>query len=94
MTLTIRSVTELDDVISTLAVSGYSDSEIEELTKTFNDCPDAMSNIEFLISNKQLEMSHCLSKEWIVGKLKRLAEGPDSLAAVNALKVLSEISAK
>lgn len=89
---TIRSITTLDDVVSTLAVSGYSISEIEELTKTLNDDSEAMGNIDFLISSKQLEMSHCLSKEWIVGKLKRLAEGPDALAAVNALKVLSEIA--
>lgn len=92
MTLTIRNITELDDVISTLSIDGYSDSEIKELTKYLNEDPGKISDIDFLVSNKRLEMIQCLSREWIVRKLKRLAEGDDVIAAVNALKVLSEIS--
>lgn len=92
MTLTVRNITELDHVVSTLVIGGYSDSEIQELIKPFTGDTGAMSNINYLISSKRLEMSQCLSREWIVSRLKRLAEGDDAAAAVRALKVLSEIS--
>jgi len=88
----IRATSALDDVSSTLAVSGYSASEIEALTRTFNEDTDSMSDVDFLTSSKRLEMTHSLSKEWIVHKLKCLVEGADPIAAVKALKVLSEIS--
>lgn len=35
MTLTVRNITELDHVVSTLVIGGYSDSEIQELIKPF-----------------------------------------------------------
>ncbi|CNI48580.1 hypothetical protein [Yersinia pekkanenii] len=89
-----RAISVLDDVISTLAVSGYSASEIEALTRIFNEDADSMSDVDFLTSNKRLEMTYSLSKEQIVHKLKRLAEGPDPIAAVEALKVLAEMSEK
>lgn len=89
---TVRKVSELDDVISTLAVSGYSEKEIEVLTGIFNEDTDCMNDVNYLTRTKLLEMNRCLSKEWIVQKLRFLAEGTDPIAAVKALKVLSEIS--
>ena len=94
MTRMIRNITELDNVISTLTIDGYSDSEIQELIKPFNDDSDAMGDLDYLIRIKRLEMSQCLSKEWIVSKLKRIAEGDDDIAAVKALNVLSKMSEK
>ncbi|WP_273818078.1 hypothetical protein [Providencia rettgeri] len=94
MTFTVRNITELDDVISTLIIDGYSDSEIQELTKQFNNDMSEIKSIDYLISSKRLEMSQCLSQEWIVSKLKSLVEGQDPIAAVKALKVLSELSEK
>lgn len=94
MTFIVRNITELDDVISTLIIDGYSDSEIQELTKQFNNDMNEIKNIDYLISCKRLEMSQCLSQEWIVSRLKRLAEGQDAVAAVEALKTLSGMSGR
>ncbi|AWS52242.1 MULTISPECIES: hypothetical protein [Providencia] len=94
MTLIVRNITELDDVISTLIIDGYSDSEIQELTKQFNNDMSEIKSIDYLISCKRLEMSQCLSQEWIVSRLKRLAEGQDAVAAVEALKTLSGMSGR
>ncbi|MFS1569295.1 hypothetical protein [Providencia huaxiensis] len=94
MTFTVRNITELDNVISMLIIEGYSDSEIHELTKLFHDDASTMDNVEYLISSKRLDISQCLSQEWIVSKLKSLVEGQDPIAAVKALKVLSELSEK
>lgn len=82
----------LDDVVATLIVSGYSASEINTLTAALHNETGSMSELEFIVSHKRLEMARSLSREWIVHKLKCLAEGADSVAAVNALKVLAELS--
>ncbi|WP_272577036.1 hypothetical protein [Providencia sp. PROV274] len=62
------------------------------MTKLFHEDADAMDNVDYLISSKRLEISQCLSLEWIVSRLKRIVEGEDAVAAVKALKVLSELS--
>lgn len=94
MTLKVRNITELDNVVSTLIIDGYSDPEIQQLTKPFHDEIGTMDDIDYLISIKRLEMCQCLSQEWIVSKLKQLTEGDDALAAVKALSILLAISEK
>lgn len=87
-----RNISLLDDVVATLIVSGYSAAEIETLTAVFSSDTGSMNDLDFIVGHKRLEMTRSLSKEWLVHKLTRLAEGTDPVVAVNALRILAELS--
>ncbi|MNF75562.1 hypothetical protein D3C84_576340 [compost metagenome] len=82
------------DAHTILVASGYRPEEAQALT-AFLDNPGPLTE-ERLMADRKLKIAETLSLHWLVYELRKRATSPKSSpeAAVEALKILADISAR